>query len=211
MVLTASLPAGLTFVSAQADRGPGCSGGATVTCSLDFVSSGQVANVVIVAVVGAAGDLVATAAVRSEQGDANASDNQSSFRISVPAPPPTGGVKGTTKARAGAPALARAGAVSTTRAAGVAVVRARVSVGTRARVTVSAQPLVLLAGSRIGSGVLRTSRPVVTTQLKRAQVVLVDLRLPASRLKRGRTYRVRLAATSADGRTSTLVIPFRLR
>ena len=87
------LPAGVTLVLAQADRGPGCvaAGGQKLRCNLDWLSSdAPYGNVILVTNVTAAGELVLTATVGYSSADPNPADNTLVLKANTPAavPPP---------------------------------------------------------------------------------------------------------------------------
>jgi hypothetical protein len=82
--LTVELPAGAGVASANANRGPGCTTGATaVRCYLDFISPGTDGNVVIVAALGGAGGKRAVATLRLAQKDAADADNTAVAELTV--------------------------------------------------------------------------------------------------------------------------------
>jgi hypothetical protein len=87
VITTITLPAGLTFVRAEADRGPGCSlsRGARIVCDLDWVSPDAPAtgHILVGATVNAAGTHHITAATSENAGDQNPADNEGSLDLVV--------------------------------------------------------------------------------------------------------------------------------
>ena len=79
-VLSDSLPAGVSFVSAQPSQGS-CSSTATLTCSLGTLAVGSNASVVIQVIPSAAGSLTDTASVTSSVADPNAANNSASVTV----------------------------------------------------------------------------------------------------------------------------------
>ena len=67
--LSVQLPSQVAFAASQTDRGPGCTGTATLACDLDFLSGDLVATVRISAVVREAGTLTLTAVSSAQPGD----------------------------------------------------------------------------------------------------------------------------------------------
>jgi hypothetical protein len=86
-VLTLQLPAGVEYVRSYANRGPGCSaGGSQLRCDLDWLSPPYVAQVIVWTTVRTPGELAASAAVREDQTDVDASSNMTGLTLT---PPPT--------------------------------------------------------------------------------------------------------------------------
>ncbi len=105
VVVTDTLPANVQLVSARANRGPGCSGSATITCDLDFLSGAIVGTVEVVVRLTAAGEVVNTAGATVQPSDPVPSNNTATARVTVgpdtdEGPPPKKGVKLTGTARA---------------------------------------------------------------------------------------------------------------
>ena len=75
VVLTDELPAGVTFVRANASQGA-CEGSGPVTCSLGTIAAGQTAVVTVVVRPGAAGRITNVARVTGDQPDPDASNNE---------------------------------------------------------------------------------------------------------------------------------------
>jgi trimeric autotransporter adhesin len=82
VVVRDRLPAGVTFVSAEASKGA-CSGTTVVSCSLGALRQGAVAQVKIVVQTTQAGRIVNTANVRSAQRDQARWNNQASLATMV--------------------------------------------------------------------------------------------------------------------------------
>ena len=82
VIVTDTLPAGVTLVSTYADRGPGCSSTTTLSCNLDFLFGTTTATITIVVKVTQTGTLVNTASVRAHQTDPDLSNNSASARES---------------------------------------------------------------------------------------------------------------------------------
>ena len=93
VIVTDTLPAAATLVSSFADRGPGCTVAATLTCNVDFIFGTTTATITLVTRVTQTGTLVNTASVRAQQTDPDLSNNSASATVTVttptpPAPPP---------------------------------------------------------------------------------------------------------------------------
>ena len=92
VVVSDSLPAGASFVSASASQGT-CTGTTTVTCSLGSLASSATATVTLKVRPGSAGTLSNSASVSSSTSDPNSGNNQASASTTVnstaPPPPPT--------------------------------------------------------------------------------------------------------------------------
>ena len=67
--LAVQLPSQVAFAASQTDRGPGCTGTATLACDLDFLSGDLVATVRISAIVREPGTLTLTAVSSAQPGD----------------------------------------------------------------------------------------------------------------------------------------------
>jgi hypothetical protein len=82
------LPLGVSLVSTQVDRWPGCGvpRGSSVSCFLVFVPGKSTTTVNVVVLVTAAGELPCTATVTSEPGDANPGDDSAALLLKVVAP-----------------------------------------------------------------------------------------------------------------------------
>ena len=149
--LAVQLPAQVAYAGSQSDRGAGCTGGATLTCDLDFLSGDLVASVRINAVVRAAGTLTMTAVSSSQPADAQPANDTANV-VTVVADT----AARFRPRRAVAPVLRAVGAPTrVTRARGVATLSVRFSVGGAARLEArvtrlgSARPLTLLAGTTL--------------------------------------------------------------
>ena len=75
--------------------------------------------------------------------------------------------------------------------------------------TISAEPLTLLAKSQVGGARAAKSQPQLVDKVDAAGTVKLAVRIRYASLRRGRSYRVVVVATAADGQRSRLVIPFR--
>ncbi len=84
VVVTDTLPAGLSFTSASATTGSGClHSGGTVTCKLGTLPGDATATVTVVVTVNGVGTQTNTATVSSDEPDANEADNESEAVTSV--------------------------------------------------------------------------------------------------------------------------------
>jgi uncharacterized repeat protein (TIGR01451 family) len=90
VVVTDTLPSGVTFVSSTASQGA-CSGIATVTCTLGSLTDGAIATVTIVIKPAASGMLNNTISVTSNVSDPNSANNSVTEGSTVNAAPATGG------------------------------------------------------------------------------------------------------------------------
>jgi uncharacterized protein len=86
VTLTDEIPAGVTFLGAQASQGS-CSGSTTITCNLGTLASGASAQVVIDVRADQAGTITNTASTRAAQADPSESDNRASATTTVLAAP----------------------------------------------------------------------------------------------------------------------------
>jgi uncharacterized repeat protein (TIGR01451 family) len=86
VMLTDPLPSGLTYVSVSATRGS-CTGGTTVSCSIDSLLNGESAVVTLVVTVSAPGTISNTAAVGADEADPNVGDNNRSTAVVTAAAP----------------------------------------------------------------------------------------------------------------------------
>jgi uncharacterized repeat protein (TIGR01451 family) len=82
VVLTETLPAGVSLVSATSTQGT-CDGTGPVVCKLDGISNGNSATVTIVGTPNLAGGVSDSASVSASESDPNASNNSSSLIINV--------------------------------------------------------------------------------------------------------------------------------
>ncbi len=85
--LSDSLPAGVSFVSAQPSQGS-CTGTTILSCSLGTLAVGGSASVVIQVIPNAAGSLTDTASVASTVIDPNPANNSASVTVNAVAAPP---------------------------------------------------------------------------------------------------------------------------
>ena len=205
--LTVQLPSQVAAVASATDRGPGCSGAATLACELDFLSGDLVATVRISVVVREAGTLTLTAVSSAQPGDMQPA-NDTARVVTVVASPRA--VRTPTLVR---PALrAVRSPARVTRARGAATLNVRFSVGGAARLEArvtplrSTRPLTLLAGTTLAATRLTRPRPTATAQVSRAAAYVFRARVAASKLVRGRTYLVTLTVIDADGLRRSLTI-----
>jgi len=207
VILSVDLPDAVTLVSAQADRGPGCTGERRLTCRLDFVSDPAAAvNVQIVVRVERAGELVAVAAVDAEQADGDPADNRASVVVvAAPARAPSARLLSGIAARIG---VAR-------ESEHVATVSARVAADAADILEVSIVPgrnnaarLTLLRRSRVGTAVTGYWRKTISYHFvspeARARVDL-RLRVPVRLLRAGVPYVLRLVARDLDSRNRAVI------
>jgi uncharacterized repeat protein (TIGR01451 family) len=89
VIVTDTLPANVSLVSARPNRGPGCTGSRTITCDLDFLSGTIVATVDVVVRVTAAGQIANTATARVVPSDPIPANNTATARVSSPEGPKT--------------------------------------------------------------------------------------------------------------------------
>jgi uncharacterized repeat protein (TIGR01451 family) len=86
VVLTDTLPGGVTFVSATPDQGSCSESGGTVTCNLGNIASGASVNIVIVVTTTTDGTLTNTASVVSDTTDPSPGNNSTTESTTVNAP-----------------------------------------------------------------------------------------------------------------------------
>ncbi len=206
-LLAVQLPPQVAYTGSQSDRGPGCTGTATLTCDLDFLAGDLVATVRISAVVREPGMLVLSATSSAQPSDSQPA-NDAARVVTVVEPPAT----------IRAPALARPTlrAVGTparaSRAGGVATLSVRFSVGGAARLEArltplrSTRPITLLAGTSLAGARSTKAQPAAAARVSRAATYLFKARIGAAKLIRGRTYLVRLTSVDAGARRRTLTI-----
>lgn len=100
LLLTATLPTGMTYVSGSADRGNGCVQSSTdatkVTCNLDYLSADSPsARVLLYAKVAATGPLTfSVTAISQELGDSDTSDNVFTIALNSAATSSSGSPRG---------------------------------------------------------------------------------------------------------------------
>jgi uncharacterized repeat protein (TIGR01451 family) len=206
-LLSVQLPAQVSYAGSQTNRGPGCTGAATLACDLDLLSGDLVATVRISAVVREAGTLMLTAVSSAQPGDTQPA-NDTARVVTVVSPPRT----------VGAPALVRptlravAAPTRVTRARGIATLSVRFSVGGTARLEAgvtplrSARPLRLLSGTSLAGVPMTKSRPTANARVSRAGTYAFKARVDSDKLVRGRAYLVKLTVVDADGRRRSLTI-----
>jgi hypothetical protein len=210
---TVNLPAEVTFVSAAANRGPGCTGTTTLSCDLDFLSGNLVAQLTIVTRVAASGTLTATASLTSTPADTNPANNSASVTTIVgpltpPPPPPSQPTN---------PVLKQLGLrpLSGLQRGLIEWFATRFSTNERMRVSMtvtkygSTRKLVLLKGSSLaGAGTTGTRLILVGVARAKGGYSLKAV-LKRSGLVKGRQYVVHLTATDGNGKKTALNIKFR--
>lgn len=207
VILSVDLPDAVTLVSAQADRGPGCTGVGRVTCRLDFVSDPAAAvNVQIVVRVERDGELVAVAAVDAEQADGDPGDNRASVVV----------VAATERAPSARLLSGIAARIAVARESEhVATVSALVAVDAADILEVSIVParsnaarLALLRNSRVGTAVTGYWQKTISYHFvspeARARVDL-RLRVPERLLVAGVPYVLRLVARDLESRNRAVI------
>jgi hypothetical protein len=209
-----NLPAGVTFVSASANRGPGCTGTTTVTCNLDFLSGSLVATVNIVTTATASGSLVATASLTTTPGDANTANNSATVTTVVTTPvvtpPPPPPLKDPVLKLLGTRTLLAAARHPTTES-----VAARFSTNERLRLSMnvtrlrSTTKLTILKGSRLDGSVAGSGRTTFTAAVGQGGKYALNTILTRKKLVKGATYVIHLTATNANGKKTTLAIRFK--
>jgi hypothetical protein len=213
VLLDVNLPAGFTVTKIYADRGSGCTGTAPkLTCDAAWVVPGIGTNVTIWGTVGEAGPLVASATATSlveTELVSTLADNTAQLTIAPTVVTPAH--RGPPDLRMSAGAFTPRGGA---RVGAAAIVRAAFSVDepVTLRVTAAndkAKPLTLLAKSEVGGLTAAKPQAWLVYNLAAAGNVKLTLRVRYASLARGRSYRVVVVATAADGQSSSLVIPFR--
>lgn len=208
VVVTDTLPAGLTLLSTYSDRGSGCSGTTTLVCNLDFLPGALTATITIRTRVTQLGTLVNTASVRAHQTDPDLTNNSASATVNVttptpPAPPPPPPAP---------PRLVRSGAATLQASAGEVSFRLFVSEAATLAVKASdpktGAALRFVPGSRLGVTGTESATASLTTSVGGTKIVRVKLRFAAGKLVKGKVYRATVSATDGDG-TTTLLVPFR--
>ena len=205
--LSVQLPPQVAYAGSQTDRGPGCTGAATLTCDLDYLSGDLVGTVRVYAVVREPGTLALSAVSSSQPADAQPG-NDTVRVITVVEPPRT-----IARSALVRPALRAVGAPTrVTRARGVATLSVRFSVGGAARLEAraarlgSARPLTLLAGTTLAGTRMTKPRPTATAGVSRAATYVFKVRVGAGNLIRGRTFLLKLTVIDADDRRRSLTI-----
>ena len=211
VIVTDTLPSGLTLVSTRSDRGTGsCEGTTTLTCNVDYINGAAKGTITIVTRAAQAGTIVNTASVTEHQGDPDLKNNSASATTTVaaapppPPPPPTA-------SHPGPPRLVRSGpaTLQASRSGRYAELSFRAFVDEPATLVAKAGGRALVPGSRLGAVGLEASAAAVTATLDRAKVVRVKLRFDAAKLVKGKAYQATVQATDRDGQSSTLTVPFR--
>jgi uncharacterized repeat protein (TIGR01451 family) len=206
-LLAVQLPSQVAYAGSQSDRGPGCTGGATLACDLDFLAGDLVATVRISAVVREPGTLAFNAVSSAQPSDSQPA-NDTARVVTVVEPPRT--IRAPAHVR---PALRAVGTPApASRARGVAILSVRFSVGAAARLEArvtplrSTRPITLLAGTSLAGVRATKAQPAAAARVSRAATYLFKARIGTTKLIRGSTYLVRLTALDADARRRTLTI-----
>ena len=206
-LLAVQLPPQVAYTGSQSDRGPGCTGTATLTCDLDFLAGDLVATVRISAVVREPGMLVLSAVSSAQPSDSQPA-NDAARVVTVVEPPAT--IRAPALAR---PTLRAVGIPArASRAGGVATLSVRFSVGGAARLEArltplrSTRPITLLAGTSLAGARATKAQPAAAATVSRAATYLFRARIGTTKLIRGRTYLVRLTSVDAGARRRTLTI-----
>jgi len=213
VLLDVNLPAGFTVTGIYADRGSGCAGTAPkLTCDAAWVVPGISTNVTIWGTVGEAGSLVASATATSLVETELVSTLADNTAVLTIAPTVV------TPAHRGPPALRMSGGAFTppgrARVGSAAIVRAAFSVDEPVTLTITAandkaKRLALLAKSQVGGLTAAKPQARLVYNLTTPGNVKLTLRVGYASLKPGRSFRVVVVATAADGQSSRLVIPVR--
>lgn len=211
VIVTDTLPSGVTLVSTKSDRGTGsCDGTTTLTCNLDYINGAAKGTITVVTRATQAGTIVNTASVQEHQSDPDLKNNSASATVTVvqpapPAPPPP------TAGHPGPPRLVRGGAgtLQASRAGRYAELSFRLFVDEPATLVARAAGLSFVAGSRLGATGTEAAKSSLTTSVDVPKVVRVKLRFDAAKLTKGKVYRTTVQATDRDGQSSTLTVPFR--
>ncbi len=209
-LLAVQLPSQVAYTGSQADRGPGCTGTATLACDLDYLAGDLVATVRISATVREAGTLSFTAVSSSQPGDAQPGNDAAGVTIVVAR---LATIRPPAQLRPTLRAVATPARV--TRAGGAAVVSVRFAVGGAARLEArvtplsSTRPIQLLAGTTLGGVRSTKRRSTAAATVARPGTYPFRARVGAANLIRGRTYLVRLTALDSGGQRRTLAIRFK--
>jgi Domain of unknown function DUF11 len=206
--LSLTLPAGYVVTKTYADRGSGCRGTApNLVCDLAWI--GPASTVTITGTVTQAGELDATASVRSVvEPEVDPSDNTATLKlepaVAKPVAPP---VLESVGGRLTPPRAAHVGRA--------AIVKVSFSVNEPVALTITvhgqgAQLRKILRASTIAGARTGKLHGQLVYGVNQARTVPLLLRIGYRSLVRGQTYRILVVATTADGRSSRLVIPFRL-
>ena len=208
-IVTDTLPAGVQLVSAQANRGPGCSGTSSVRCDLDFLSGTLVGEIVLTVRVTAPGSQLNTASVTAPEPDPNPSNNAAS--VTVNASSPTTPSPGTP-----APKLKQQPVPGTllhaVRTPTLATVTSTVAIDKPATVTMSVRDartgkaLSLLRGSKLATTTLTKPALQARARIAAARSFRIAAVLSSQRMNKHRRYVVVVKATGANGKSSELLI-----
>ena len=195
VVLRATLPAGLQFVSATADRGAGCSGTQAVVCNLDFLNAQAPLGTVTLTVRGTtAGSKSVALQVSASQNDAAAANNSGSVAVTVGSAGPNVRRVGATPTRTVQAVRARAWVTLT------AAVQAQNATSMVVSVTPqgSVRKLTMLKGSKVGSVTAKGSVKSITIR-PGTRTRQLALRLATSTVAKGKRYLIVVTVTNAAG------------
>jgi hypothetical protein len=212
VVATINLPAQVTLFSTTVTRGQGCTGTTTLTCNLDFLSTGLVATVQIVTTINGTGSLVATASLTTTPADSNTANNTASVTTTVAGPPPP-----PPPPPPPLPALKQLGSrtLSGVQKGKTETIATRFSTNEALRLKMTAtrlrstSRLRFLKGTHIANKTLVSGALVVTASATHAGTYSLKGILTRAALVKGKTYVIHLTATNAKGKTTTLAIRFR--
>ena len=210
VVATINLPSQVTFASATANRGSGCTGTTTLTCDLNYLNGTLVATVQVVTQVAQAGTLVATASLTTTPGDTNTANNTATSTITITPvvvlPPPPN------------PVLKRIGTAPLVgvRHRTTETIDARFHANEALQLSATVTPLrstkkvTMLAKSKLAAGAAATSSRTTLRGFDRAPgAYAVHLVFKRGALVHGHTYVIHLAAVNADGKRTTLTLRFK--
>lgn len=191
--VTLELPDGVEVVSLP----PGCTGVRAIDCDIGSLAAGTGATTVVTVRASKAGQALATATVAGDQSDPSVSSNTASSTVAVVDLTVGAGSKPVRAVVHGRVATVSLGVV--------------LSIPATVRI-VAAGPkgtaLTLLPGSHIADTVTGRSRTSIVYAVDDAGACTMSLRIPASQLRRGVRYVVRVVATEA-GHTAGATIAFR--
>jgi hypothetical protein len=191
-------------ISANADRGPGCTTGATIDCDLLFLPAGRTATVTVLATAAQRGRFTVKATASATQPD----------------PRPASNVASATATFVARPLLIPFGTALVETRAKVVIVSAHVWSDEAVKLAVDVEPaagnrlpllpspLQLLAGSSVAGTPLAHRAAVAHGRITAAGTFGMRLRLRRAAVPPGRSYRVVVHATDADGLRSSGLLAF---
>jgi hypothetical protein len=208
VTLRASIPTGLTLVSAEADRGSGCSGTQTVVCAIGTLTTqASTATVTLTLRATRLGQFPVPLIVSGSPADTNLANNDASVSVAVTAagasPRPTvrrvgAATARTVQARRTPGWVSLSAAVQARNATSMLVTVSRV--GSTARLT-------LLKGSKVGATTARRSLKSISIRPGTATRQLA-LRLGKAAIVKGRRYVIVVTVRNTVG-SRTIRIPVR--